>query len=77
VKDIEYLKEAISKGYLCPKCRQDFLRFEEGVGAVCCICGEDFPSWVSLFLITARYMGWGVPEQAWRKWLEAHPNYVE
>jgi len=75
MKDIEYLEEAVARGYLCPKCRQDYLKFEEEVGAVCPACGEDFPSWVSLFLITAWRMKWGIPERAWRKWLEAHPDY--
>jgi len=22
-------------------------------------------------------MNWGIPERAWRKWLEAHPDYNE
>jgi len=50
MKDIEYLKEAVAKKYLCPKCRQDYLKFEEEIGAVCLACGEDFPSWVSTSL---------------------------
>jgi len=41
MKDIEYLKEAVAKRYLCPKCRQDYLKFEEETGAVCLACGED------------------------------------
>jgi len=74
MKDIEYLKEAVAKRYLCPKCGRDYLKFEKEIGAVCPTCGENFNSWASLFLITASHMNWG-SERAWRKWLEAHPDY--
>ncbi len=46
MKDVEYLKQAIVRGYLCPKCHQAFLQFDESVGGVCPSCGEDFPSWI-------------------------------
>jgi len=75
VKDIEYLARATKRGYLCPKCEQSFLEFNEEVGAVCPLCGEDFPSFSLLFRTTAQRMNWETPEQAWRRWCEAHPDY--
>ena len=74
--DFEYLEQAIKKGHPCPRCKQGSLIFEQDIGAICPYCGEDFSSWMSLFLLTVWCSRWqDSPGMAWRKWLDAHPDY--
>ena len=78
MKDWEYLSKAIELGYLCPGCGQRFLTLEPDIGGVCSGCSEIYPSWASLLIAGVREAETGKsPDEVWREWLLAHPDYGE